>query len=193
MSHPDAPVPPRDFSKTDGERAFVAVALLTAVGACYWFGLPFVQSLLVPRAPGGRTGPWVLRPILAFHFGAVAVMASVTVPVLIRSLNKTWMREDAAAGTRYDPFHGRPVKRFLFNVKGGLLLLVYAASLFFTCSRGRPSDRRALRSTCRGARCATTSGTSSGWKRFRTASGANRSRGMGRGIASTSGAAAAPR
>ncbi len=41
------------------------------------------------------------------------------------------MRHDAARGTRYDPFHGRPAARILLLVKGSLLLIVYASGLVF--------------------------------------------------------------
>jgi hypothetical protein len=68
---------------------------------------------------------------VAFHFGAVAVLACVTLPVLVGPLRRAWEREDAALGTRYDPLHGRPVKRGLIVGKALLLLLVYAAALLF--------------------------------------------------------------
>jgi hypothetical protein len=98
---------------------------------CYWFALPAIQSLIIPNALGGRIGPWVVRPILAFHFGAMAVMAAVALPLIGRPIEKLWAREDAALGTRYDPFHGRRVKRGLFFVKAFLLLVIYASALVF--------------------------------------------------------------
>src|SRR6266566_9497483 len=122
---------PRNFSRLDGKRSIIMVAIFALVGGCYWFMLPGVQSQLVPNAPGASAGPWVLRPILAFHFGAVAVMASVSLPVIARPLRSRWRREDAALGTRYDYFHARPVTRFVFISRGILLLLIYASGLTF--------------------------------------------------------------
>jgi hypothetical protein len=121
----------RGLSRIDGTRAFISVAILASAGICYWFLLPAIQSLIIPNAPGGRNGPWVLRPIVAFRFGAMAVMAAVTVPLLTRPLRRMWAREDAALGTRYDPFHNRPGKRVLLVVQGFLLLAIYASALLF--------------------------------------------------------------
>jgi hypothetical protein len=104
---------------------------MAIVGVGYWFILPAIQALIIPNAPGGNSGPWVVRPILAFHFGAVAVMAAVTLPLLARPLQQLWKHEDAALGTRYAPFHGRPVKRGLLLIKGFLLLAIYASGMVF--------------------------------------------------------------
>lgn len=131
MPDANSPAMSRDFRRVDGKRAIVSIAVLVVAGACYWFMLPGIQSWMIPGAPGGAIGPWLLRPILAFHFGAVAVMASVTVPIIAGLLRRMWEREDAAPGSRYDPFAGRPGKRALFVLKGALLLLIYAASLMF--------------------------------------------------------------
>jgi hypothetical protein len=121
----------RNFSRADAKRAFINIAILAIVGGCYWFLLPAIQSLIIPHAAGARTGPWVLRPIFAFHFGAVAVMTCVTFPIIVGPLRRMWEREDAALGTRYDPFSGRPLKRVAFVCWGFLLLLVYASALMF--------------------------------------------------------------
>jgi len=121
----------RGFSRTDARRSFIMLGILAIAGICYWFILPTVQSLVIPAVPGGRNGPWLVRPILAFHFGAVAVMATVTVPFLTRPLRKLWSQEDASLGTRYDPFHDQTAGRFLFVIKGSLLLVVYALGLIF--------------------------------------------------------------
>src|SRR5262245_15623188 len=112
----------RAFSRPDLGRACIALVILGAVGALYWFTLPAIQSFLIPSAPGGENGPWVVRPILAFHFGAVAVMTATTMPLIIRPLKKVWAREDAALGTRYDPLHNDPVRR-VFMILAGLLLI----------------------------------------------------------------------
>lgn len=101
------------------------------VGACNWLLLPVIQSLIIPKAPGGANGPWVIRPILAFHFGAMAVMTAVSLPMLLAPLQRRWKRDDTAAGTRYDPFPNRPLKRIPIIVAGLLLLLVYGAGLLF--------------------------------------------------------------
>lgn len=126
-----ADIPTRDFGRTDGKRALISVGALVFVFACYWLLLPVLQSQLIPDAPGGARGPWVLRPILAFHFGAVGVMACLTAPLITDFLRRRWANEDAALGSRYDPFRGRPGQRALFVLRGGALLLVYAASLMF--------------------------------------------------------------
>ena len=131
MSDIDTPAITRSFSRTDFNRSIINVALVAAVAACNWFMLPAIQSLIIPNAAGGANGPWVLRPILAFHFGAMAVMTSVTVPLLTISLRRNWKREDAAIGSRYDPFAGSRLKRADFYFKGILLLIIYGAFLIF--------------------------------------------------------------
>ena len=127
----DAPAILRNFSRLDGKRAVISIAMFVVVGACYWFMLPAIQSQIIPDATGGTNGLWVLRPIFAFHFFAMGVMTSVTVPLIARPLKRKWKHEDAALGSRYDPFAGRPVKRALFMIKGVLLLIVYAAAPMF--------------------------------------------------------------
>src|SRR5262245_27366715 len=122
---------PRPFSGTDARRTFIGVGILVVVAVCYWFALPAIQSLIIPSAPGGGNGPWVVRPILAFHFGAVAVLTSVTAALILQPLKKGWRYEDAALGTRYDPFHNRPVKRGLLLLQGFVLLAVYSSALVF--------------------------------------------------------------
>jgi hypothetical protein len=131
MADTATPVKSRRFRRTDAKRTFVSVVLLAIVGVCYWFLLPAIQSQIIPSGPGGRTGPWVLRPIFAFHFGAVAVMACVTVAVIVGRLKRKWEREDAALGTRYDPLSDRPMKRVFVAFAACLLFLVYAAALVF--------------------------------------------------------------
>lgn len=127
----DTPAISRSFSRADGKRAIIIIAIFMGVGACYWFMLPAIQSKIIPHVASGPSGPWVLRPILAFHFGAVAVMTSVTVPLIMGPLRRKWKHEDAALGSRYDPFAGRPGKPALFLLRGIFLLIVYAAALPF--------------------------------------------------------------
>jgi hypothetical protein len=127
----DTPAISRNFSRADGKRAIIGIAIFVAVGVCYWFMLPGIQSKIIPDAAGGTNGPWVLRPIFAFHFGAVAVMATVTLPFIAGPLKRKWKHEDAALGSRYDPFAGRPFKRVLFVLQGIILIIVYAAALMF--------------------------------------------------------------
>src|SRR5689334_1273993 len=101
MPDPDAPIVSRDFSRTDGKRGIVAAAIFFVVAASYWFMLPVIQWVIVPHTQSGPDGPWVVRPILAFHLGAVAVMTCVTVPLLGRSLKRKWKQEDAVMGSQY--------------------------------------------------------------------------------------------
>lgn len=127
----DTPAISRNFSRTDGKRAIIGIVIFVIVGVCYWFMLPGIQSKIIPHVASGPSGPWVLRPPLPFHFGAMAVMTSVTVPLVAGPLRRRWKHEDAALGSRYDPFAGRPVKRALFVLGGTLLLILYASALMF--------------------------------------------------------------
>jgi hypothetical protein len=127
MSDTESPTTPRGFSGIDPEWVFISLAIVGVAGVCYWFILPVIQWLIIPNAPGGESGPWVVRPILACHFGAVAVMSAVTLPLITRRLRKLWRREDAAS----NPFAGRPLIHGLFFVKASLLFAIYASALVF--------------------------------------------------------------
>jgi hypothetical protein len=122
---------PRSSSSIDAWRVFMTAPILAVVGVCYWFILPVIQSLIIPNAPGGENGPWVVRPILAFHFGAMAVMSAATLPVVLQLLRKACGSKDAALGAQYDPLHGRPLIRGLLFFKAFLLFAVYASALVF--------------------------------------------------------------
>ena len=121
----------RSFSRADVKRGGIRLAIFVVVCAFYWFILPGIQSQIIPDAPGGTNGPWVLRPIFAFRFGALAVMASVTFPIIVGLLERRWKHGDAASESGYDLFAGRPVERARFVFKGVLLLIIYAAALMF--------------------------------------------------------------
>jgi hypothetical protein len=131
MSDTAPPVVRRNFSSLEVRRAFVFFGTMAFVGGCYWFMLPGIQSHIIPVAPGGAAGPWVIRPIGAAHAGAAAVLACLTVPFISRPLNRMWQREDAASGTRYDPFRDKPGARVVIMAKACLLLLIYASALVF--------------------------------------------------------------
>jgi hypothetical protein len=131
MHDADLPVTSRNFSRVDARRAFSFLGTLVFVGAGYWFILPALQSQIIPNAPGGAAGPWVVRPILAFHAGAAAVLACLTVPLILGPVQKQWKREDAALSTRYDPFRGQPAARAAIMIKGGLLFLIYGCAFAF--------------------------------------------------------------
>lgn len=131
MSQPVIPTATRDFSRPDAKRRFLTLACFACVGACNWLLLQLIQSQVIPKGVGGDNGPWVIRPILAFHFGAMAVMTAVSLPIFLAPLQRRWKREDTEAGTRYDPFTDQPLKQIRFIVASLLLLLVYGASLLF--------------------------------------------------------------
>jgi len=131
MSQPVIPTATRDFSRPDAKRMFLTLACFVCVGACNWLLLQLIQSQVIPKGVGGDNGPWVIRPILAFHFGAMAIMTAVSLLILLAPLQRKWKREDTAAGTRYDPFTDQPLKQIRFIVASLLLLIVYGASLLF--------------------------------------------------------------
>jgi hypothetical protein len=90
-----------------------------------------LQRLILPPAPGGPWGPWLLRPIAAFRFGASAMMAAISFPFIFRPFKRKWQFQDAQHGTRYDPFHRRPVRRAALYAEGLLLMGIYGIALLF--------------------------------------------------------------
>jgi hypothetical protein len=125
MSDTETPSIPRRSSSIDAWRAVLIVPIFLVAAVCYWFILPVIQWLIIPNAPGGGNGPWVVRPIVAFHFGAMVVLSAVTLPLITRLL-KVW-RRDPALGTQHD----RSLIRVPLIAKGLLLLAVYAIGLVF--------------------------------------------------------------
>jgi hypothetical protein len=120
---------PRKFKPTDAGRGAIVLVLLAVVFATWFFLLPWIQAAILPTAPGGSTGPWVIRPIVAVHFCACAILSAVTLPLLMTRLRIRWNAADAAAGTRFDPFRNRLGGKVGIFVAGGALLLIYAAAL----------------------------------------------------------------
>jgi hypothetical protein len=121
----------RQFKLRDGARMLGFLSALAAIFAASFFILPELQGLLVPAAPGGQMGPWVIRPILALHFGACGVAAAALTPLATAPLRRRWRAQDAAEGTRFDLFHNRPAARVVLYIKGTLLVGIYLISLVF--------------------------------------------------------------
>ncbi len=109
----------------------ILFAILVAACVFYWFLLPYAQSWVLPTAPGGLQGPWVIRPIVAIHACAMAALACLTVPLVSLPLRRIWNRRDHEVGTQYTPFRGRPVKFVGLLLAGVFLLLLYSAALVF--------------------------------------------------------------
>lgn len=122
---------PRKFSRVDAGRTAITLIMFAVVFAAWYFLLPLIQSAIVPRAPGGATGPWVIRPILAARFCASGITSAVSAPFVFKRFGARWRAADAAAGTRYDPYRARPVAKALFMLKGVVLAMIYASALLF--------------------------------------------------------------
>ena len=131
MTTENRPVAVRKISGADRWRAISMLAIFAGVGAGYWLLLPGIQSLIIPDGPGGKDGPWVIRPIVAIHAVSAGLLAALTVVFILVPLRKRWACEDAALGTRYDPLQGQSMLRVVLLLKGSLLMLVYAAGLAF--------------------------------------------------------------
>jgi len=125
---------PRSFTRVDAKRAVISLLLLGATFGLWYLVLPVVQRLIIPGAPGGTTGPWIIRPGWPLLFGSCVVAAAVSVPLLGRRLRQQWTAQDLAAGTKYVPF-GNPAVKAAHNlalyIKGIILLLIYASALLF--------------------------------------------------------------
>ena len=121
---------PRKLGRTDAKRGAVSVAILALVFVVWYFLLPLIQGAIVPSLPGGTTGPWVIRPILAFRFGASAIASVASVAFLTQRLRNRWKAEDAAIGTHYEPYSGFAGKA-AYTIKGVLLMIIYAGSMLF--------------------------------------------------------------
>jgi len=131
MPEPTTSITTRAFNRTDLKRTLILSVIFWPLVAGCWFVLPLLQSKVIPSAPGGTIGPWVLQPILAMRFGATAVLGCLTFMLLARPLFAKWKREDAALGSRYDPHAGQPIKRGAMWLKITLLFIVYASGLVF--------------------------------------------------------------
>ena len=128
-------LPTRKFSRADFGRSAIVLALLAIVFTAWFFVLPRIQVLILPTAPGGIAGPWVLRPIIAVRFCATAILAATTMAIFLVPLRKRWIAKDATLGSQYDPFRNRPFGKARVFLAGGALALIYTAALFayLTC------------------------------------------------------------
>ena len=119
----------------DAGRSVVVLALLAVVFSAWFFLLPWIQAAVLPTATGGPQGPWVLRPIIAVRFCASAFLSALSLPFLMKRFGRRWNAADAAVGTRYDPFRGRPGGLAMMLLAGSALALIYGvALLFYVCS-----------------------------------------------------------
>lgn len=126
MAEPDVPNSARRFGRVDARRMLVFFAVLGATAMGCWFVLPVIQSWIIPRAPGGVHGPWVIRPEGSLHFAATAISTAVTAAFIFQPLKKRWRHVDAERGTEWRPHSGRPVRRALFLLKALFLSVIYA-------------------------------------------------------------------
>lgn len=110
---------------------FVFGSVIAGLAGFNWLLLESVQLLIIPTAPGGAAGPWVLRPIAAFHFGAMAITTVLSLPLVLLPLQRQWRRDDVVAGTQYDPLRNQPMKRTRIMIAGFALLIVYSMSVLF--------------------------------------------------------------
>lgn len=131
MSDSSIPNLRRSFGWVDLKRHFIFAFILGTLSVGNWFMLPAIQSLVIPNAPGGKTGPWVVRPIVAFHFGAVALMVPVTLPLFLRPFRQVWKRDDATLGGQHAPLDGQTETPRPFLIQASFLLAIYATAFVF--------------------------------------------------------------
>jgi hypothetical protein len=112
-------------------RSGIIIAIFAAVGVVYWFVLPVVQTLLLPDAPGGTSGPWIVRPEKTTHIFTVMALGAVTTPLLVWPLSRVWKRQDIALGSKYVSFQRRTAWFYAVMIQGLLLAVVYASAILF--------------------------------------------------------------
>jgi hypothetical protein len=115
----------------DGGRMVIALVLLAGIFAAWYFVLPWIRALFLPTASGGVVGPWMVYPNVAARFCACAFLSAVSLPFVMIGLRKRWNDADAAAGTRYDPFRGRPLAKIGPYLAGSVLCVIYGLALYF--------------------------------------------------------------
>lgn len=123
-------LPQRDFSDVDAKRLAIILAVVAVWFICNWFALSAVSAVMLPADVGGKSGPWIIRPIRGVHFGATAVMAAITCPLILAPIQRNWPREDVELGSQYIPLQGRPLKSRLL-LKSFLLFIGYSVCFAF--------------------------------------------------------------
>lgn len=123
----------RKFNKVDAMRVTLFLTALAVVFAGLFFLLPWIQRLFLPSARPA-TDHWVVRPHIAFRFCACAILSALSLPVLLRPVQKRWRAQDAASGTVYVPFQNRPFGKVGILISGSLLAVIYASALAFYLS-----------------------------------------------------------
>lgn len=108
-------------------RFCIVLVLLPVSFITYFFALPVIQSIVVPYAPGGDSGPWLVRPIEAMRFGSAAFLTAITGPVITSGpLRKLW-QPHRELDSSIIPKHSFRYYRYM--VKGFLLMLVSAVAM----------------------------------------------------------------
>lgn len=126
-----AQLPPRRLSRADAGRMFIALLVMGAIFAITYYLLPWLGALVRPKSSVAPGQFWVIGPDQVFRFGAAAILAAFATAFLIRPIGAYWRKADLAAGSRYDPFRGRAIKKASLFIKGILLCAVYGVSLLF--------------------------------------------------------------
>ena len=119
-----------DF-RLDRKRIAIVLTIVAALGIANWFALPAIQRFFIPRSPDAIHGPWIVRPITAFRFCAMAVLSGVTYPFIYSRLQKRWSREDAESGEFSEPPAWQSATRTWLLARAALLFVIYLAGLLF--------------------------------------------------------------
>lgn len=120
-------------------RIAIVLGALGALFGALWLALPVVRGWMLPEASTASGLLWVIGPPRALRFGACAVLAALTLPLLLRPLGRRWAAEDQRA--RPAPAVERHVGRTALLIRGGLLFVVYAVcGAFYFVSHGEVRD-----------------------------------------------------
>lgn len=106
----------------------ILLILLLLGGAFYWFLLPFVQMLFLPASGPIDSGQWIVRPPLAIHACASAIMAIATLPFVITKLRKRGIFSQP--NPNFTPSK-RPIAFAIVCLQATVLCLVYSSALIF--------------------------------------------------------------
>lgn len=112
----------------------IVLAALAPVFTAWYFVLPYIQKAVIPTAPGGTTGPWVVRPIAADHYVACAAFtaASMGFIMLVRApFRKRRNAVGTAAGTGHVSFYRQPFAKTKVFIANFAMVVVLASMVTF--------------------------------------------------------------
>ncbi|MEM7782796.1 MAG: hypothetical protein AAF939_07230 [Planctomycetota bacterium] len=124
LSEDSAQLSARKYSWIDAKRFIIFMSILAILTVFFWFLVPNIQAQILPQAPGGKNGPWVVKPHWNAHVAASVFFAAMIHPLFMIPLAEFWEREDISLGSEWKPSIELP--KWEIYIRAGLFLTAFS-------------------------------------------------------------------